>query len=508
MSRTECRIGMQTQRTLPTRTRRFAGIPLAGLTAVALLCLSGAAVAFAERDNVSGVIPQTTAAGIVRGGVHDSIVGQALPGAIVQLVSADPATSFGRTEMSDSAGLFEFADVPDGRYTIGFFHPMQDSLGIEPTLRAVTLTGQSLVRVDLAIPSPSTLRAAICGAATADSSAAVVMGFVRDAQSGSPKSGSRVTAEWVELSLGRGGFSRRTPRRNTNVRESGWYAICNVPSPGAIRLMASHEHDSTDFVEIDVPDVGFLRRDLYVGAAGIRMVTDSAASVDSVRLPMPLKVGSGRVRGSVVTSVGRRPVAGAQVAIVGGPRTRTNERGEWLITDAPTGTRSVEVRAVGFYPETRAINIIDQAPPVVLALATFKSVLDTMKVIANYDRFSNLAGFRERSKTSLGRYVTEADIARRQPIVTSDLFRNFPGLFLDAPRGTVQFLEMRGAFTERCVPSVYLNGAVMNNLSATDIDAFVSPRDIIGIEVYSQTQAPAQFQLGLSGCGSVVIWTR
>lgn len=460
------------------------------------------------RPSEASLVGPSPSAGIIRGSVHDSVAGQSLAGALVQLVSAEASSTYGRTEVSDSAGRFEFADVPDGRYTIGFFHPVQDSLGIEPTLRPVEANGRSLVRVDLAIPSPATLRAAICGAPTADSSAAVVMGFVRDAQSGAPRAGSRVSAEWLELSIGRGRLARRTPRRNTSVRASGWYAVCHVPSPGAIRLMANHERDSTDVVEVDVPAAGFLRRDLFLGTAAIVTREDSVARGDSARTPATVRVGTGRLRGSVVTSLGGRPVVGAVVAVVGGPWARTNERGEWLITDAPTGTRSVEVRAVGFYPQTRAIDIVDRSPPIVVSMATFKSVLDTMKVIANYDRFSNLAGFRERSRTSLGRYLTAADIARRRPAVTTDLFRNFPGLFLDAPRGTEQYLQMRGVFTERCIPSVYLNGAVMNNLSATDIDAFVSPPDIIGIEVYSQTQAPAQFQLGMTDCGSVVIWTR
>jgi hypothetical protein len=36
----------------------------------------------------------------------------------------------------------------------------------------------------------------------------------------------------------------------------------------------------------------------------------------------------------------------------------------------------------------------------------------------------------------------------------------------------------------------------------------VRPADIAGIEVYAAGQVPAQFQPGLTGCGSIVFWTK
>ena len=449
----------------------------------------------------------------VRGAVHDSIAGGPLAGALVQLVAADSAARFGSTEVADSLGRFVFTGVPAGRYTIGFFHPMLDSLGLEPMLRAVSVDADRTVRVDLATPSSARLRAAICDATTGEKPAAVVMGFVRDARTGAPAAGVRVMGEWVELSIGRGGVVRNTPRRVTTTRESGWFAICNVPSPGAMVLMASRGADSTDFVEVQVPPEGFLRRELHLGPKRTEMavdsvVGDSARRGDSLPPPRRVNVGDGLLRGLVVAADGGRPLGGAQVGIANGPQTRANQRGEWTLANAPAGTRTLEVRSVGFYPERQVVDVIDDAPPVRVALVTFRSVLDTMKVIANYNRFSNLAGFRERSRTGPGRFLSAADIARRQPIVASDLFRNFPGLFLDGPRGYDQQIMMRGLFAERCAPAVYLNGAVMNGLSANDVDGFVRPEEIVGIEVYAQNQAPAQFQLGMTDCGSIVIWTK
>jgi hypothetical protein len=69
---------------------------------------------------------------------------------------------------------------------------------------------------------------------------------------------------------------------------------------------------------------------------------------------------------------------------------------------------------------------------------------------------------------------------------------------------------MRSAFGE-CSPSLYLDGNLIptpaDGLAAVDIDAWVRPNEIAGIEVYFD-QVPAQFQHDMSGCGSIVIWTK
>ncbi len=470
---------------------------------------------------VAAFVPATTTRVLsttVSGVVHDSVAGKPLAGALVQLVGADSLSRFGQTVVSDWQGQFAFKDVPDGRYTLGFYHPMLDSLGLEPMQRAVSVAGLRAVHADLAIPSAAHLRTIICGPPSPQNSGAVVIGIVRDARDRSPAAGVTVAAEWVEYSLGKGGLIRRAPRRVTTTKESGWFGLCNVPSPGTMTLIASRAADSTDVIEVEVGAGGFLRRELSIGAARTVISGDTVlgavrrdTAFRTERLALPprrIHLGNGKLSGTVVAVNSGRPLAGAQVAIANGPQTRANERGEWTLADAPAGTRMLEVRAVGYYPARQTVDVIDGAAPVRVALATFKSVLDTMKVIADYDRFSNYAGFRERSRSGLGRFFTDADLARRQVVVTTDLFRNMQGVFVDSNSDPEQQITMRGVFSERCVPAVYLNGTLMVGIDMAGIDAFVRPKDVVGIEVYSQTQAPPQFQPGLSGCGSLVFWTR
>jgi hypothetical protein len=385
--------------------------------------------------------------------------------------------------MSDSAGAFMFERVPDGRYTLGFFHAMLDSLGLAPIAREVRVNGQIAVETELAIPSPATLRRAICEARGTQSGTAVVTGVVRDASNGSPLAGAQVAGEWVELSFGKEGMSRRTIRREATSSENGWYALCGVPSPGSMMLFAKRARDSTAYVEVEVPASGLLRQELSVGA------------------------GTGTLRGTAVSASTGQPLPGAQVTIDRGLSARADAGGAFSIVDAPLGTRTIEVRAVGYYPERRTVNVLESAAPVRVAMQTYQSVIDTLKVIANYDRYSRIEEFKARSRSGLGQFLTAEAIARRRALVTSELFPVVPGLFLEG-YGSEQTLTMRGLTEERCVPFVYLNGSLLQGLTPADIDLLVRPEQIIGIEVYRESQAPPQFVPPLAGCGSIVFWTR
>ena len=448
----------------------------------------------------------------VHGTVYDSIAGKPLVGALVQLVAADTGASYGRTAVSDSLGAYRFVDAPSGRFTLGFYHAVLDSLGLEPLLRTITVAAGGSARADLSTPSTARLRMAICGAPTPQNSGAVVMGFVRNATDRAPASGVTVIAEWLELSFGAGGMNRRTPRRLATTRETGWFAICHVPSPGSMTLMATRGADSTATIQVEVSRSGFLRRELYLGAARVVATAppprDSTLKDSTALQVRRLHVGDGRLSGTVRATSDGRPLAGAQISILDGPHTRSNARGEWTLTDAPPGTRLLEVRAVGYYPERRTVDIVESVAPLRIALATFKSVLDTMKISATRTVDLNLVGFQERRRSSVGRFLTPRDIAVRQPFVTSEIFRSVPGLFLDRTMDAEEKVMMRGLFEDRCEPAIYINGQWMNGLTSGDLDGFIRPNDIAGIEVYMAGQVPAQFQPGLGGCGSLVFWTK
>lgn len=462
------------------------------LLLVSLLAAVGA-------TDVSG---QATA-GAISGVVYDSIARRPLPGALVQVVAIEGARHFSNSTVTDSLGRYRLSNVPGGRFMLGFLHPLLDSLGIEPLLHEVVVEPNRAVRSDLAVPSPARMRAAICGAPDDSSRGGAIIGVVRDARDRAPVARVAVTTEWIELSLGREGMTSRIARQVDSTRDNGWFAVCNVPSPGTLVISAARGAESTDRVEIDFSAASFARRELYVG------VSQAVTSADSVRRQ---RTGNGQLRGVVVAAGSGRPLASAQVGITDGAWTTANSRGEWSMDAAPTGTRVLQVRAVGYYPQRVIVDVVDGAEPITTALPTMQSVLDTVRVAAS--RLTRVTrGFEERRLTGNGKFLTQEDVIRRHPLVTSDLFHTVAGLQVE--QASEKRVLMNGMFGDRCFPAVYIDGLYMSDLSADDIDGIVRPDEVAGIEVYTGAFVPAQFTRGLAGigrvgepCGSIVIWTR
>lgn len=450
----------------------------------------------------------------VSGTVHDSIAHTPLAGAWVQLAGAGSSTRAARTVVSDSLGRYAFDEVPDGRYRLGFFHAVLDSIGVELPIRNLTVQRGRPVRADLAVPSGGTLRALICGVRSPRDSGVVVsggavIGVVRDARGGAPVEGVTVSGEWLEISFRTEGIDRRRPRVVVTTGANGWFALCNAPASGNVFLTASRGADSTDVIEAAVPIEGFLRRDLYLGAARTVVMRDTTFRPDSLALPPRIvRSGEGRISGTVMNADDKRPLAGAIVHLSDGPTARADERGAWTLANAPLGTRVLEVRSVGYYPDRRAVHVVGGMPPVQVALSTFKSVLDTVKVIATRAADRHNSGFEDRKRSGMGRILTSEDLERRGALFTSDAFKNLPGVRLERDSFGFRKIYVRSAFGDWCEPSVHIDGLYMWTLNADDIDGMVSLRYVKGIEVYTEATTPAEYQRGMTGCGTILLWTR
>ena len=445
--------------------------------------------------------PETAPAGrgSVSGIVFDSVAGASLAHATVQLVPHENATR-PRTVTSDSLGRYAIAGLADGHYLIGFFHPMLDSLGLEPPVREVFVRDAGPQRVDLWIPSPTRIRATVCGAAAPDDAGAIVIGFTRHARDGRPAPRVRITGEWHELAFTSSGIVASTPRIASVSLENGWFAMCGVPRGGIMGLIASRGEDSSGVVEIQVPMSGFARRDLYIDAVP-PLATDSTLPAAADETPARLvRVGNARLHGTVRRAATREPIRGAQVVLTEGPYTTTNERGEWTLADVPGGTRMLEVRAVGLYPERFPVDVVANAPPIHVAMNTMRAVLDTITIRAVRGR---LRGFEERRRAGLGRFIGPLDLMRFPGRQISDILRTQPGVrLMRNPDGSTD-VYIRSAM---CPAELYIDGAYM--FSTSDLDHWLRPEDVAGIEIYAAMMAPPQFQRPFSGCGSIVIWTR
>ncbi|HYW51081.1 MAG TPA: carboxypeptidase regulatory-like domain-containing protein [Gemmatimonadaceae bacterium] len=468
----------------------------------------GAIVAMLASDNAGAQsLPAAAGSGraLVSGIVYDSLASRPLGGATLQLVDADSVSGGVQHATTDSLGRFSFTAPRAGRYLLAFFHPRLDSLGLEMSARQVTTDGTSAVEVNLALPSPRTLLASLCGSDAADDDA-LILGFVRDARDRRGVDSATVTARWSELTLTRGAMDRSVVRRDARTPETGWFTICGAPSGGSVVLSAQRGADSTIQLEIEVPTTGFLHRDLYFGnAQPVPPSTDERN--DSTLVEVKL-TGGGRLTGVVVAAQGGRPLDGARVGIANGPQTRADAEGRWTLTAAPTGTRTLEVRAVAHYPVSQPVDVVEGAAAVRVEMMTMQSVLDTVRITAKRLGSGRLIEFMNRKRSSgSGRFLTSADIASRGVGRTSDLFRTIPGMQTQQVRNGNAIVTMRGGAGGRCQPVVFVNGFPMSDVTTDDIDMMSQPGELIGVEVYSAAGAPGQF-IDWKGCGSIVLWTR
>ncbi|MEX0909213.1 MAG: carboxypeptidase-like regulatory domain-containing protein, partial [Gemmatimonadaceae bacterium] len=310
-----------------------------------ILVVALAARAGAQTPDTTGRAAGATVSGVV----YDSMALRPLAGAAVQLVDAGNPAGGVRTEITDPLGSFAFSGVADGRYLLGFLHPVLDSLGVEPPVREIVVAGRRSVSADVAIPSPQRLLAAICGEQSVRDSGAVIFGVVRDAHSHQPLAGVGVTGAWQEFSMTRGGFSQRVQRVEATTTETGWFSLCDVPRPGTTTVLAGRNADSTALVEIQVAAEAVIRRDLYVGAARTATFADTLRRGDTASVTRRIvQSGDGRLSGTVASIATGAPIPGAQVVLTDGPEATTNAEGEWTLVDLPLGTRTLEVRALGY----------------------------------------------------------------------------------------------------------------------------------------------------------------
>jgi hypothetical protein len=442
--------------------------------------------------------------------VYDSLDRTSIGGAAIQLVSVGRGSRVTRGATTDSAGRFVLTSLPSGEYLIAFVHPLLDSLRIEPPAYKVSARSGAATNVTLAVPSPIRLHDVICGARPKNDSTGVVIGHLYDAESRAGMSKAQVTVRWLEWTITSKGLVRTPALRSATTTNDGWFAICDVPTVTQVALRAMTASDSTAEIEVEIPNRRLLRRDMFLGASQTTLIPspDSAGVPDSLRTPATYVVrGNARLSGIVRRSDSNTPLDHASVTIAGsGMIASTDENGRFTLGSLPPGTRMLETRAVGFLPDRRIIDLFaDTTRSLEITLPTIKSVLDTVRTTARRLYAADGHGFERRRRNSSGTFFGVEDVERIRPIATSGLLRRVPTVRMES--GSDGKILMPGPLYY-CTPMVFIDGFRLDSATARDIDEWVAPEEIDGIEVYTRnTQVPPQFS-SMSACGAIVIWTR
>jgi outer membrane cobalamin receptor len=203
-----------------------------------------------------------------------------------------------------------------------------------------------------------------------------------------------------------------------------------------------------------------------------------------------------------------RPLGGARVSVVGSDVVgTTSPNGAFALSGLPSGTYSLEVKAIGYAPTRVAVNLArTRTPRVDVAVGERVTQLESVVVQADRTKLErDYTGFQERMKRGMGRFITEEDIARRSAIQLTDALRTVPGLSVVPTGGLGYTVRGRGG----CTPDLFLDGMrIMDGTS--EIDRLVPPTDVAGIEVYNGAgTTPPQLQAAGGGsCGVVAVWTK
>ncbi|MFN8575009.1 MAG: carboxypeptidase-like regulatory domain-containing protein, partial [Gemmatimonadaceae bacterium] len=445
-----------------------------------LLLLSAGTLAFTTIGTSLRAQGSDTRAGVIRGFVYDSIAHAPLAGAVVQVMrlSADMEHAPRRTATTDSVGRFEVADVPDGSFIIGFFHPKLDSLGIEAPVVRGAMPVRGTRNVDLAVPSATTVVASSCGARAAIDSLGLVAGYVLHPDHLGPRDEATVRARWSEIVIDKSGARASTREAATVTSPSGWFGLCGIPHGALVLVRVTAQSDTGSYVEIEVPDDGILVRSLYLGNERIardptddtdRDTTASVTASDStaaqrvapVVRPTPASPGTHvRINGVVTTAFGE-PVANARVRIWGGQyATVTNEEGAYALSDVPAGTHTLEVRKIGFVPSRLAVDVLGSEPTRVdVSISDFPTVIDTVRVMAMRPRALSAGSFEYRRQLGFGTFLDAEQIERRLPQQFTDLIRSTRGVLLSSNGTSSATVRMEGnSPSVACEPLLVLDG--------------------------------------------------
>jgi hypothetical protein len=434
--------------------------------------------------------------------VIDSLHDVLLRGALVRV---DQSTREGFT---DSLGRFHIDSVPAGQHRLVIMHPLLDTLGISLVSQPMTFLGGSEKVVDLSVPSAETLVSLFCPPARRALGPAALVGFVHDADTDAPAQGAKVSLLYYESDpLG----LKKSPRvREAQIGKDGAYRICGLPPQLSGKLQVFRNGVQTGEVPVVLGDSGAQVLAMRSMSIASQVQTVAVASKDTGGgAPKMVQKGKARVTGRVLNKYGQ-PLAHARVELQNtGQATLTKANGEFTLDSLPSGTQTLEVRQLGYSPTDVPVELSMARPEnVTVKMADYVPVLSEMRVTAQKEKGLLDVGFTDRKKSGMGYYLDSDQLKMRQTNQFSDMLRTVPGLrVVPAGDGTNVIQSSRDP-TGGCV-TFYVDGSPWQQMTPGDLDTFVRPEEVGALEVYNGSTTPPQFtQPGMSGCTTVVIWTK
>ena len=458
---------------------------------------------------------QAAQSGRIEGTVRDSLHAAPLSGASVRAERLGGERDAVFESVTDDRGRFRFGSLPVGRYSVSFASALLDSLEYGgPAPQASVVAGRT-ARIELAIPSASTLRGIACPGVPFAPRTGALVGHVTDADLERPLAGASVLVAWTAFAVDSAGGALTSEFRSARAAAdaSGAFHLCGVPTEIPLALQVQHERRAGAVLRVSVAtDVGVGVRNISFSAAGSWSLADDVHAASDTA-PPPFLRGSALLVGTVSSATGV-PVADANVSVAGtGTSALTDARGGFTLNGLPPGSHDVEVRRIGFQLLRHTVEL--RAGVTVRHDMHLQRVvlLDSVAVVAQRRAYPDFESHRKFATN--GRFITDADFDWHHLNSASDILTQVVG-FAGKVVGQGSNAYVPGCtvvvdnMVEPIVPGSTLPGGQLNN---------VSPSDVGAMEFYppGSRSAPAQFRLAqpprwgmpsdAPGC-VIMIWTK
>lgn len=241
--------------------------------------------------------------------------------------------------------------------------------------------------------------------------------------------------------------------------------------------------------------------------------------------------------GRIVSTQTEEPVPEVTVAISGVDGVvRTNTRGTFELSGIEDSVITISFTRLGYEPMEYRLRLTGErvvADLGTVGMTPLAQPLEAIEVEGEAGSWQLVRnGFHERARLGLGDFVTRADLDEWNPAVFTDIVRHVSGFIVTPNTNYLRALPVRrsafgypvemsrGIDTRRtviatrrgrggCATAIIVDGMRIGTTLDTDIDRYLHPGHVEGIEVYAgPSELPAEFnQLG-APCGAFIIWTR
>lgn len=217
----------------------------------------------------------------------------------------------------------------------------------------------------------------------------------------------------------------------------------------------------------------------------------------------------------VVSDTSLNPLHAAFVSILGTAiRVGTGPNGRFRITNIPAGEYLVIVKRVGYRPTSGVVEV--PASDTVRLSYTLETAPVTLGAVVTTEKVQSdrMKGFEARRSLGVGHFMTQEQIAARNSVFPTELFRAFQEINVAPNRQSVNTEYYALSAREGGNPTV---GACPMQVVLDDVplptpfnlDLLPGPKDLAGIEVYAgASEIPQQYNGYNRGCGLILVWTR